>query len=60
MRWEDVMEDVKELCNYVCDAEQSSYDEWIKELGDDSYGHIYQLADKLRKYFDPPIDIKFN
>ena len=56
MSWESMIDDVKELCNYVCEFEQSSYDEWIKEIGDDGYGHIYQLAEKIRNYFDPPVD----
>ena len=51
-----MIDDVKVLCNYVCESEQSSYDEWIKEIGDDSYGHIYQLAERIRSYFDPPVD----
>ena len=56
MSWESMIDDVKELCNYVCESEQSSYDDWIKEIGVDSYGHIYQLAERIRSYFDPPVD----
>ena len=26
------------------------------DSGDDGYGHIYQLAEKIRNYFDPPVD----
>ena len=59
MSWEDTIEDIKELCNWVCESEQASFEEWMEELGDDSYGHIYQLADKIRKYFDPSVDIPF-
>ena len=35
MRWEDVMEDIKELCNWVCESEQSSFEEWMEEVGDE-------------------------
>ena len=56
MSWESMIEDVKELCNYVCESEQSNFEQWIEEVGDDSFGHIYQLAERIRKYFDPPVD----
>ena len=59
MRWEDVMEDIKELCNWVCESEQSSFEEWMEEVGDEEFGNIYQLAEKIRNYFDPSVDIPF-
>ena len=59
MRWEDVMEDIKELCNWVCESEQSSFEDWMEEVGDEEFGHIYQLAEKIRNYFDPSVDIPF-
>ena len=59
MRWEDVMEDIKELCNWGCESVQSSFEVWMEEVGDEEFGHIYQLAEKIRNYFDPSVDIPF-
>ena len=55
--WEDVLEDIKYLCQYTCEGEYNNYQEW-KEYnnGDDGYGHIYELAKRIQEYFDPPDD----
>ena len=55
--WEDIIEDIKYLCQYTCEGEYANYQEW-KEYnnGDDGYGHIYELAKRIQEYFDPPDD----
>ena len=55
--WEDVLEDINYLCQYTCEGEYASYQEW-KEYnnGDDGYGHIYELAKRIQEYFNPPDD----
>ena len=49
-----MIEDVKYLCNWVCESEYTSYQKWIETS--DSEGHIYPLAQRIREYFDPPVD----
>ena len=55
--WEDIIEDIRYLCTYTCEGEYANYQEW-KEYnnGDDGYGHIYELAERVQKYFNPPDD----
>ena len=56
--WEDIREDIKYLCTYTCEGEYANYQEW-KEYNngdDDGYGHIYELAERVQRYFNPPDD----
>ena len=57
MKWEDIIEDINYLCQYTCEGEYASYQEW-KEYnnGDDGYGHIYELAMRIQNYFNQPED----
>ena len=48
---------IKELCTYTCDGEFHNYEEWLQTMGDDNnnYGHIYQLADNIRKWINKEV-----
>ena len=48
---------IKELCTYTCDGEFHNYEEWLQTMGDDdnNYGHIYQLADRIRKWINKEV-----
>ena len=48
---------IKELCAYTCDGEFHNYEEWlqIRTDNDNNYGHIYQLADHIRKWINKEV-----
>ena len=53
----EIANEIKELCTYTCEGEYSNYQEWLQTMGDDNnnYGHIYQLADNIRKWINKEV-----
>jgi len=48
---------IKELCDYTCEGEFINYKEWLTTMGnsDESYGHIYELADLIKNWINKEV-----
>ena len=48
---------IKELCAYTCYGEFHNYEEWLQTMGDnnENYGHIYELADRIREWINKEV-----
>ena len=50
-----IANDIKDLCNYTCESEYLHYQEWLEINDKDSDGHIYPIAERIRKWIDKEV-----
>ena len=50
-----IANDIKDLCNYTCEGEYLHHQEWLEVNDDDSDGHIYQTAERIREWINKEV-----
>ena len=50
-----IASDIKDLCNYTCEGEYLHHQEWLEVNDDDSDGHIYQTAERIREWINKEV-----
>jgi len=50
-----IANDIKDLCNYTCEGEYHHHQEWLEVNDEDSDGHIYQTAERIREWINKEI-----
>ena len=51
----NIANDIKYLCDYTCEGEYSNYEEWLEVNDDNPDGHIYQSAERIRKWINKEV-----
>ncbi len=50
-----IANDIKDLCNYTCEGEYLHHQEWLEVNDEDSDGHIYQTAERIREWINKEV-----